>query len=126
MKHFGILLKKQLEVFFWVELHSLFTPMVSSLVMLSLIIKMRSLQLKKGTIHILRNHLLVRVFGVGSKNKIFCLFSIPMQIPCAAIDGFFCKQAGMYSHQFFEDTVTLLPYSNQGGGGRLPSMGGLF
>ena len=58
MKPFGILLKKQLEVFFWVELHSLFTPMVPSLVMLSLIIKMRSLRLKKGTIHILRNHLI--------------------------------------------------------------------
>ena len=58
MKHFGILLKKLLEVFFWVELRSLFMPIVPSLVMLSLIIKMRSLQLKKGTINILRSRLM--------------------------------------------------------------------
>ena len=62
MKPFGILLKKQLEVFFWVELHSLSMPIVPSLVMLSLIIKMRSLQLKKGTINILRSPLMEEVW----------------------------------------------------------------
>ena len=126
MKHFGILLMKQLEVFFWAELRSLFTPMVPSLVMLSLIIKMRSLQLKKGTIHILRNHC-----GVGQKTTIFACFQLQRKSPLLQCNRWILLQTSWHllghgSHQFLEDTVTLLPYYNhreEGGGGAGYPMG---
>ena len=121
MKHFGILLKKQLEVFFWVELLSLYTLMVPSLVMRSLIIKMRSLQLKKGTIHILRNHLIG--CEAGSKSNYLCLFFNINANPLCCNRWILLRTGrhvlGHGSHLFLEDSVTLLPYSKV----RLPCRG---
>ena len=46
----------------------------------------------------------------GSKNYNFCLFSIPIQITCAAIDGFLCRQVGMYWDMVFMGKKTKKMY----------------